>query len=347
MEGNYSVKKGAAANMAQGIGLTLLIALAAKYMAELPYLSVLGQLVLAMLLGMLGRMIIKIPDRLHGGTAFSSKKLLRLGIILLGLRLNLADIWNAGPKVLAIAVIHILFTLVVVYKAARWFKADQKLAILMACGTAICGAAAVAAISPQIKADESQTAVGAAAVAVLGTLFTLLYTLLIPVLGLSPRGYGLFAGSTLHEIAHVIAAASPAGKDAVDIAVVVKLTRVALLVPVSICIGIWFQRQEGQKQQGSGRFRLHSLRSVPIPWFIAGFLAMSGVNSLGFLPGFVSAEGVTAAYLLLAMAMAGLGLHVDLGAFKRFGAGFFAAGLMGSVLLSCLGYGLVRMLGLA
>lgn len=83
----------------------------------------------------------------------------------------------------------------------------------------------VVTIAPQVKAKDDETAVGAAIIAILGTIFTLIYTLLYPVLGLSPYGYGVFSGATLHEIAHVIAAAAPGGSTAVDIAVIVKLTR--------------------------------------------------------------------------------------------------------------------------
>ena len=104
------------------------------------------------------------------------------------------------------------------------------------------------AIAPQVKAKDDETAVGAAIIAILGTIFTLIYTLLYPVLGFSPYGYGVFSGATLHEIAHVIAAAAE-GSTAVDIAVIVKLTRVAMLVPVAILIGLWFGKSEGSKEK--------------------------------------------------------------------------------------------------
>ncbi|KIL42479.1 membrane protein [Gordoniibacillus kamchatkensis] len=328
---------------AQGIGLTLLLAVTAKFLAGLPFLSIMGQLVIAILLGIAWRAAIGVPERAIAGIAFSSKKLLRLGIILLGMRLNLMDIVQAGPKVLAIAVINIAFALFVVYGITRLFHVDKRLGILTACGTAICGAAAVVAISPQIKASDDETAVGAATVAILGTIFTLTYTLLFPVLGLSDKGYGIFAGATLHEIAHVIAAAAPGGKDAVDLAVIVKLTRVALLVPVAILIGIWANRATHME---NGQTAKTSWKSIPMPWFILGFLAMSGINTLGVIPAPAANQVVVAAYLLIAMAMAGLGLNVDIATFRRLGMKSFFAGLAGSVLLSGLGFGLVHLFGL-
>jgi uncharacterized integral membrane protein (TIGR00698 family) len=337
------LKKKRGLGFAQGIGLTLVLAVTAKYLAGFPFLSIMGQLVIAILLGIAWRAVIGVPERAMGGILFSSKKLLRYGIILLGMRLNLVDIVHAGPKVLAIAVINIAFTIFAVYGITKLFKVEKRLGILTACGTAICGAAAVVAISPQIKANDDETAIGAATVAILGTIFTLIYTLLYPILGLTPKGYGIFAGATLHEVAHVIAAAAPGGKDAVDLAVIVKLTRVALLVPVAILIGIWTNRAE-RKENGDAQKA--SWKSIPIPWFILGFLLMSGVNTLGIIPAGLTNQVVLVAYLLIAMAMAGLGLNVDIVTFRRLGMKSFAAGLIGSVLLSGLGFALVKLFGL-
>lgn len=328
---------------AQGMGLTMVLAVTAKYLANLPFLSIIGQLVIAIILGIVWRAVIGVPEQAAAGISFSSKRLLRYGIILLGMRLNLVDIVHAGPKVLAIAVINIAFTIFVVYGITRLFQIEKRLGILTACGTAICGAAAVVAISPQIQAKDDETAIGAATVAILGTIFTLLYTLLFPILGLTTEGYGIFAGATLHEVAHVIAAAAPGGKDAVDLAVIVKLTRVILLVPVAVLIGIWANRAERKK---NGNVQKTNLKPTPIPWFILGFLLLSGVNTLGIVSAGLANDIVFAAYLLIAMAMAGLGLNVDVVTFPRLGMKSFAAGMIGSVLLSGLGFVLVKLFGL-
>ncbi|MFF2907914.1 YeiH family protein [Paenibacillus sp. NPDC057934] len=337
----------------QGIGLTILLSIIAKLLAYLPFLSIMGQLVIAILLGILYRAVRGVPVQAQSGIAFSSKRLLRFGIILLGLKLNVLDIAHAGYKVVAIAAINIVFTIVVVYGLAKWLKVDKRLGLLTACGTAICGAAAVVAIAPQIKAKDEETAVGAATVAILGTIFTLAYTLLYPLLGLTVTGYGIFTGATLHEVAHVIAAAAPGGQGALDMAVIVKLTRVAMLVPIALVIGFWDGRQarkeqqqelQGQKQQGQiHRFKW---RELPVPWFIFGFLLMSGVNTLGIIPDEVISALLVLSYMLLAMAMAGLGLGVDVATFRRLGKKPFYAGLIGSVLLSSLGFLLVHAFGL-
>lgn len=323
-----------------GIGITLIIAIAAKLLASVPYLNIMGQLVLAILLGILWRATIGMPSVAAAGITFANKKLLRLGIILLGMRLNLKDIYHAGIEVVIIAVFVIVFAFFVVYGLARLFKIDRNLGVLTACGTAICGAAAIVAIAPQIKAKDNETAISVATIALLGTLFTIVYTLLYPVLGLTAQHFGIFTGATLHEIAHAIAAADPGGQSAVDFSVIVKLTRVALLIPVTILIGIWASRWERTSADGQSKTSWLSI----IPWFIFGFLAMSAINSLGiFTAGFAS-NVVFIAYMLLAMAMAGLGLNVDLGAFKRLGLRTFTAGLIGSILLSIFGYAMVQWL---
>lgn len=332
--GQHRLKSFLSPAFMKGILLTLIIALVAKYISTFPFFSILGQLVIAIILGMAWRATFKVQEAWQTGITFSSKKLLRLGIILLGMRLNLMDIYNAGASVFLIAFINLVFALVVVYGLTKVFHVDKKLGILTACGTAICGAAAVVAIAPQIKANEKETAVGAAIVALLGTVFTLVYTVLYSLFHLTPTEYGIFAGGTLHEIAHVIAAASAGGNEAIDMAVIVKLTRVALLVPVAIVIGILYRRID--KGQDNGGFSL----SI-IPWFILGFLAMSAINSLGIVPANVAQAFVNIAYVLIGMAMAGLGLNVEIKTFKQLGVKAFIAGFIGSICLSILGYVLV------
>ncbi|MGW6384949.1 YeiH family protein [Peribacillus butanolivorans] len=326
----------------KGIVLTLLIAIAAKFLAELPFLHIMGQLVIAIIIGVFWKSIVGLPDYVVAGTNYSSKVLLRFGIILLGMRLNLKDIFNAGPKTFAVGAISLVFAILVVYGLTRLIKVEKKLGILIACGTGICGAAAVLAISTQIKAKEKDTAIAVATVAVLGTTFTFGYTILYPFLGLSDQGYGIFSGATLHEIAHVIAASAPGGNEAVDMAVMVKLTRVALLIPVAIFIGFIMNLKERTANPG----KKFSWKSIQIPWFILGFLATSALYSTGVVPAAIAEYIVSLSYLLMAMSMAGLGLNIDLVIFKKYGGKPFVAGLFGSILLSILGYVLVRVLQL-
>ncbi|MBD0383013.1 YeiH family protein [Paenibacillus sedimenti] len=334
----YSTKQ-TGFGFAKGIGLTLGLALIAKGLSGLPILSIIGQLVIAIMLGIGWKAAVGVSDHTFAGASFASKKLLRLGIILLGMRLNMADVIQAGPHLLLLAILQIAFAISVVYGLSRLFNVERRLGMLTACGTAICGAAAIVAISPQMRASDEETAISAASVAILGTIFTLIYTIIYPYLRLTAEGYGIWAGGTLHEVAHVIAAAAPVSREAEDMAVMVKLSRVAMLVPIAVLIGIWTRRLEKKKNRNEPIPR--NWKRIPVPWFILGFIVMCGVNTSGILSKELTNDLIVVAYFLITMAMTGLGLSVNIAAFRKFGIKSFAAGLIGSILLSIFGYGIV------
>ncbi|TDL78803.1 YeiH family protein [Peribacillus frigoritolerans] len=320
----------------QGILLTFIFAAAASYTASFSLFSIIGPLIIAMMIGIMWRAFAGISEPVLAGAGFSSKKLLRFGIILLGMRLNLSDLYHAGFNVFILSLIVILFTIPLVYALSRFLEVDKKISILTACGTAICGAAAVAAIAPLVKANEEETAVSAGTIAILGTAFTLLYTFIYSFINLTPYGFGAFSGGTLHEVAHVVAAASIGGAEAEDMAIILKLTRVALLVPAALIVGILFREKKTDDAPSP----------LPIPWFILGFLFVSGLNTAGIASEETAAFIVSLSYLLIGMAMAGLGLNVNLKSFKKLGSKPLIAGLTGSLVLSAAGYGLVLLLGL-
>ena len=310
-----------------GIGLTFVLAMIAQAVTVLPYISLVGPLVFAILLGMLWNTFLPVKSEWGQGITFSSKKLLRAGIILLGMRLNLSDIGSAGWPAFLLAFGSIVIGMGAVYGAVRILGADKMIGFLTACGTGICGAAAIVAVSSQVKAKPEETAVSVAIIAILGTLFTFAYSLLYPIMNLSEEAYGMFVGGTLHEIAHVVAAADIGGVAALDFALVVKLSRVMLLVLVAVGIGVWTAKRD--REEGS----TITFKNLPIPWFIFGFLAVSALYSTGIVPEAFASRIVSLAYILMAMAMAGLGLNVKFSAFRRAGMKPFIAGLAGSLVL--------------
>lgn len=310
-----------------GIGLTFILAMIAKVVTVLPYISLVGPLVFAILLGMLWNTFLPIKAEWESGISYSSKKLLRIGIIFLGMRLNLSDIVAAGWPAFLLAFGSIVVGISAVYGVARLLGADKMISFLTACGTGICGAAAIVAVSSQVKAKPEQTAVSVAIIAILGTLFTFAYSLLYSVMNLTDEAYGMFVGGTLHEIAHVVAAGDIGGVTALDFALVVKLSRVMMLVFVALGIGIWMAKKN--KEEGSKI----TFKSLPIPWFIFGFLAVSALYSTGIVPEIVAEKIVSLSYILMAMAMAGLGLNVKFSSFRRAGVKPLIAGLIGSLIL--------------
>lgn len=324
----------------RGLILTFILALIAQQLAELPFLSIIGTLVLAILLGMGWRAVMEIPTGAQAGITFSTKKLLRGGIILMGLRLDLKQIWASGLQIIAIDVLVIVFTMVIISFIGRRAKLPEKLTILTAVGTAVCGASAILAVAPLIRAKEGVTALAVSFIALMGTIGALTFSFLYPVLPYDPTVYGVLTGATLHELGHVIAAGAAGGTTGEEMAILVKLGRVALLIPVALVIGVLYHRRpQPQPAQQVPQSRWSHL---PIPWFIFGFLAMSAVHTMNWLPEPVTSGLLALSGILLAMAMAGIGLGVSFQAFRANGKKGFLVTLAGSAALAVFGVFLVQ-----
>jgi len=314
----------------KGVILTSVLALVASSIARFPFFSVMGIMIISIILGMAWKGMMGIPINSEAGITFSSKILLRAGIILMGLRLSFEQIISGGFSIVIIDVIVIAFTLSVMLYIGKLLSIDKHLSALIAVGTAVCGAAAIVAVAPLIGARKELTAISVAFIAIAGTVVTIIYTFLFPYIGMNPYDYGLLAGSTLHELAHVIAAAAPGGDESSDIAILVKLGRVALLIPVALILGYFYKnssRSDGKKQ----------IKNLPIPWFIFGFLAMCLINTIGFLPHLLTSTLIDSSVFLLSMAMAGLGLSVNFAEFKNLSSKVIFTGITGSFALILLG----------
>jgi uncharacterized integral membrane protein (TIGR00698 family) len=327
---------------AKGVALAVALAGAGYALATLPVLKVIGTLCVALLVGIAWRTAFGVPEGAGGGVKFAAKTLLRLGIVLMGARLNYGLIATAGPAVLALDLAVVVLGIAGLALLAARAGLPRDLGILMAVGTGICGASAVVAASTVIKAKEEDTTLGVALMGLLGTLGVFLYVLVGPFLGLSPRGLGVLTGSTLHEVAQVVAAAFTWGTESGDMATMVKLTRVVLLAPALLVVG-WAHRRTTAGEAGRVRY---TWKEPPIPWFVVGFLAVGGVNTLGWLPDAVQGGLVQASIFLMAIAMAAMGLNTDLAMIRRTGWKAIAVGLAGFFGLSAMAYGAIRMGGL-
>lgn len=290
-----------------GIAFTFVIALIGYVLASMPGLGYLGQLAWAILIAVVYRQLRGYPERLRIGIQFTAKRLLRLAIILYGLKLNIGIVFQQGLGLMMRDVISVIFAIALTLLIAKWLKADMSLSLLLGIGTGVCGAAAIAAVSPILKAKEKDTALGAGLIAFLGTIVAIGYTLVQPLLPLTDTQYGVWSGVSLHEIAHVALAAAPAGEDALAISLLAKLGRVFLLVPLSIALMVWMKR--------TGRMQSHT--RMEFPWFLLGFMAASVLGSWEFtgqpiIPLPIKDWISQAASFILAMAMVGLGLNVHL-----------------------------------
>lgn len=314
-----------------GLVFTFIAAVLSSALAEVAPFSAMGALVTAILLGVFWRFTAGVPEQALPGIIFSSRHLLRLGIVLLGARLHLEDIYEAGFNAFFIAASGLLIVLLFIYFAARALKIDKTLSLLTACGTAVCGASAIAAIAPIVKAEQKTTTASIAIIAVVGTVFSVSYTFLFPYLEMNAYEYGVLSGGTLHEVAHAVAASEAGGTVAEDNALVTKLTRVALLIPVALVIAMLQGRKEKQNSH-----------AIPVPWFIFGFLAMSLANTFNLLSESTAAFMVSASYGFLGMAMAGFGMQMPAASFKTISLKMLLVAVCGSLLLSFFGYALIE-----
>ncbi|MFC5605139.1 YeiH family protein [Sporosarcina koreensis] len=292
-----------------GIAFTFFIALVGFLLAKVPGFNHIGQLASAIIIAVAYRQFFGYPERLRAGITFSSKKLLRLAIILYGLKLNIDVVFRDGLGLLARDVLVIAFAIGLMVLLARWLKADKDISMLLGVGTGVCGAAAIAAVAPIIKAKDEDTAIGVGIIAMLGTVFAIGYTVLRPIVPLLPTEYGIWSGMSLHELAHVAIAAAPAGEDALAIALLAKLGRVFLLVPLCFIFIYFMKRKSKGEEEGQNK--------IEFPWFLVGFIAMSlfGSYVLGHsipVSDSVMAGTSTATTWLLTAAMVGLGLNVSL-----------------------------------
>ncbi len=300
-----------------GLALVLLIAGRAVALAHWPSAQAagLGALTLAIVIGMaLGNSVFPtLASRTGSGVDMAKGTLLRLGIVLYGFRVTFQDLAGVGLAGLAID----LVVVTAVFSMATWIGTrmlglDRQTSMLIGAGSAICGAAAVLATEPVLRAPAHKVAVAVSTVVVFGTLGMFLYPWLYPHLGLDAHGYGLYAGSTLHEVAQVVVAGQAVGTEAAASAVIEKMLRVMLLAPFLLLLGAWLRR--GARACADAPARL------TIPWFALLFVLVAGFNSLHLLPRPVVDALLTLDTLLLAMAMAALGLRTHWAAIRQAGA---------------------------
>ncbi|MCP3031809.1 putative sulfate exporter family transporter [Halobacillus sp. A1] len=290
-----------------GIAFTFSVAGVGFLIALLPGFRHIGPLSAAIILAVIYRHFFGFPEPLRKGIQFSAKNLLRLAIVLFGLKLNINVILQEGVPLILRDLLVVVFSIGVMMLLARSLKADRSLSLLLGIGTGVCGASAIAAVSPILKSKEEDTALSAGIISLVGTVFAIVYVLLRPFLPMEMEVYGMWAGLSLHEVAHAVLAGDPAGEEGLAMALLAKLGRVALLVPLCILL-IWMMKKKNKNT---------SNQSIPFPWFLAGFLMMSLLGSFVLGVYIPVSEGVMDAIssltsFILTMAMAGLGLNVSL-----------------------------------
>jgi len=319
-------------SMLHGVLLITLFACAAFYIGDMGWVKALSlsPMVVGIILGMLYANSLRnnLPDTWVPGIAFCGKRILRFGIILYGFRLTFQDVVAVGFPAIIVDAIIVSGTILLGVLVGRLLKMDRSIALLTACGSGICGAAAVATV------------------VIFGTLSMFLYPILYRagVFDLSPDAMGIFAGSTIHEVAHVVGAGNAMGAAVSNSAIIVKMIRVMMLVPVLLVIAFFVAKNVAERDDEAG-----GSRKINIPWFAILFLVVIGFNSLNLLPKELVDFINTLDTFLLTMAMSALGAETSIDKFKKAGfKPFLLAAILWCWLIGggyCLAKFLVPMLG--
>jgi uncharacterized integral membrane protein (TIGR00698 family) len=296
-------------------------------------------LVLAIVLGTAVRTAWRPPLLFEGGVTFSAKTLLEVAVVLLGLSIGADAMIAAGPTLIGGIALIVVSAIAISYGIGRGFGLPHKMAVLIACGNSICGNSAIAATAPVIHADGDDVAASIAFTAVLGVVVVLLLPLLALGLRLSQVQYGIFAGLTVYAVPQVIAATAPVGAASLQIGTLVKLVRVMMLGPVVLFFSLT------ERSESAARHRTPKLRGL-VPPFILGFLAMIALRSTGLVPAAGLAWASTAAGVLTVMAMAALGLSVDIRVVGKAGARVTAVVVASLLALGAISLVLICVIGM-
>ncbi|AWK87236.1 YeiH family protein [Azospirillum thermophilum] len=313
-----------------GTAVAAALAGAAMALHGLPGLSAVSPLVLAVGLGMAVRGAAGVPDSLRPGLSFAVRPLLRLAVVLLGAQLTVGQVMGLGGAGLAVVAASLAASLWFSAWLGRRLGVEQRLARLIGAGTSICGASAVLAVNSVTRAEEEDVAYAIACVTLCGTAAMLLYPLLAGPLGLDAHGFGLWAGASIHEVAQAVATAFQDGSEAGEVGTVAKLSRVLLLAPVVIGLGLAASRT-AVAPAADGTV---AKRPPVVPGFVAGFLLLIALNSLGLLPGWVRAAAGMVAPVLLTMALAAMGLDANPAALRAKGLRPFLLAVGASLFLA-------------
>jgi len=324
------------AHLLPGLLFTSFFATISWGLTYIPVFQPIGAMTLSILFAILFRHFIGYPEKIKGGIDFTAKKLLRLAIILFGVKLNIHLLIQKGVELLLIDALVITFSIFMTVWIAKLLKANLTISLLLGVGTGVCGAAAILAVSPILRSKDEDTALSVGMIALIGTVFALFYSFLQPFLSLTNYEYGIWSGVSLHELAHVALATSHLDQDILAIAFLAKLGRVFLLIPLCFLLLYWVRNKEKNEQQVA----------ISFPWFLIGFIVMSIVGSLlstyPFFNMHIFEPMGNISSFLLTMAMVGLGLNVNLRELKSKALKPFLSLVITSILLSFLTFLIVQ-----
>lgn len=316
------------AELIPGIMFVLAISFSSIFINDLlkQYIN-LEALTIAIIIGIFYNNTLGTQKMFSPGVKFSLKKLLKVGIVLLGFKLDFGSLVTLGPRILTMIMVYVPLTLLLSYQLGKRLKVNEKLSTLIGVGSCICGASAVVAMAPCIDADEEDSVIAVSIVSFIGALGVLVYSgLATGPSSMTPLQYGAWSGLTLHGVAHSIAAAFAMGDASGEIGTFVKMGRVLMLVPVSVFLSYIFNRncESGSRPK--------------FPMYVLYFVLAGTVNSIGFIPGNITGILVKASSVFILMAMTAMGLSVDLKSIRDKGVKALLAGTIVFILMSNIGF---------
>lgn len=320
-----------------GLALALVIAVLAISIRRIPALAMVSPLMIAILAGILVGNFYRLPAQFEVGLSFSSRGILRCAIGLLGLQLSVTQIVAIGIDVIVIVVCTVAIAFIGIGWLGRLLRVDPKLSDLVAAGTSICGASAIAAMSTVNQASEEDVAYSMGVVTALGTLLMFLLPVAAHFLDLDARAFGIWAGASIHEVAQVTGAAFQFSNAAGETSVVVKLMRVLMLAPLILVCGLWSRNRLSIKTEGASKPRF--------PLFVIGFIAAVILSSTVTIASDMRASLMLITTFLMSVALAALGLQIDISKLKGKGIRPLALGMLGAMLVVMLSLGLLLMAG--
>lgn len=306
--------------------------------------DILGASIIALFMGTIINSFFH-PAWIKPALKFTSKKILKLAIILLGASLSVNVIMSVGKMTFFVMIFTFAMCFGGGYFIRKMFGLNWKLSNLISAGTGICGGSAVAAIAPVIDADDKDIAFAMSSTFLFDMVMIALYPIMGRLLGMSDIAYGIWAGTSVNDTASVVASGYAFSEAAGDFATMVKLTRTIAIIPTVLVfayIGTRIKRKEMQAEADGKKVNILKI----IPWFICGFLALAILNSIGFIPASVSGIMKTASKFLMVTALAAIGLGTSITDFKKAGFAPMLYGITIDTLVTLTALGVIWCMGL-
>ncbi len=316
-----------------GFLMALLVALIARYLESLLPIPLIGESVIALFIGMAINHIKKPSKMISAGLKFTSKRVLKFSIILLGASLSIGTILSVGRLSLTVMIFTLITCFGCGYFVGKWLGLDWKLSNMISAGTGICGGSAIAAMAPVIEAEDKDVAYAMSATFLFDMTMIVLFPIMGRAMGLSDMAYGLWTGTAVNDTSSVVAAGYAFSEAAGDFATMVKLTRTLSIIPTVLIFSLINTRINNKNLAKDAVSREKVKITSLFPWFILAFVGMAIINSFGIIPATVSTTMKTLSKFLMVSALAAIGMNTDFREMKKSGINPMIHGFIISVLV--------------